>query len=42
MNEIRNNPILNRVQMVHAAVRLIAPLVECLSRGKARLLDLAE
>lgn len=38
MNEVRNNPIMTRRDMIRAAVQLIDPLVACLSPGKARML----
>ena len=38
MNDIRNNPIRTRQDMVRAACQLIEPLTKCLTPGKARLM----
>ena len=38
MNEVRNNPIRTRADLVRAAQQLIDPVVSCLSPGKTRLL----
>ena len=38
MNDVRNNPLRSRQDLVNAAVQLIAPLTKCLTPGKARLM----
>ncbi len=38
MNEVRNNPLQTRQDLVRAAVQLITPLTGCLTPGKARLM----
>ena len=38
MNEIRTNPLKTRQDAVRGAIRMIAPLTECLTPGKARMI----
>ena len=37
MNEVRNNPLRTRQDVVQAALQLIRPLIPCLTPGKARV-----
>lgn len=37
MNEVRNNPIRTRADLVRAALQLIDPVVSCLSPGKTQV-----
>ena len=37
MNEVRNNPLRTRQDMIRAAIQLIDPAAQCLTPGKARL-----
>lgn len=38
MNQVQNNPLLTRADMARAAADMIAPLVSCLTPGKARMI----
>ncbi len=38
MNEIRNNPLRTRQDVIRGAIRMIDPLVACLTPGKARMI----
>lgn len=37
MNDVRNNPLLTRQDVVRAALQLLEPLIPCLTPGKVRL-----
>ncbi len=38
MNKIRENPLKTRADLVHGAIEMIRPLVDCLTPGRARMI----